>query len=303
MNDLRGIDLNLLVVLETLLEEVHVTRAARRLGLSQPAASNALDRLRYVFSDPLLRREGKGLRLTPRAEALRAPLGVALSALRGVLSLPAPSLETARQVVRFLIADSPAVALLPALRARLSITAPGVTLALLPWSGSADALARLLRGDVDLVASVLPRLDPPLHGRLLLDERYLVAMRKDHPAAADFDLARWLAFPHIVVSGYGAVTTPLDAMLATRGLSRRVGVVVPSFIMAVPLLAESDLLAMLPSRCIPADAALAVRSPPLPVEGFRLELAWHERCAEDAVVMHVADLISDALRDEPGGHA
>ncbi|MFC0407343.1 LysR family transcriptional regulator [Roseomonas elaeocarpi] len=305
MNDLRGIDLNLLVILETLLEEAHVTRAARRLGLSQPAASNALDRLRHQFGDRLLRREGGVLRPTPRAEALRAPLGEALRALRGVLNLSAPPLAEARQVVRILIADAPAAAMLPELQNRLTATAPGVTLALLPWAGAADALARLSRGDVDLVASVLPPLEPPLRGRLLLEEHYLVAMRADHPAAAGFDLAQWLNHPHVVVSGHGATETPLDALLAARGLSRQVGVVVPSFLLVAPLLARSDLLAMLPSRCVPAEAGFAVRPLPLPVQGFRLDLAWHERRAEDAVVMHVAGLMSEALRSEPegdGGH-
>ncbi|MFT8243904.1 LysR substrate-binding domain-containing protein [Roseomonas sp. BN140053] len=297
MNDMRGIDLNLLVVLGALLEEVHVTRAARRLGLSQPATSNALDRLRHLFDDPLLRRAGGRLQLTPKAEALRQPLAAALGAVRGVLELPAPSVATARQVVRLLLADAPAAVLLAELQARLAATAPGVTPALLPWAGAADALARLLRGEVDLVASVLPALEPPLRGRPLLEERYLVAMRDGHPAADGFDLERWLRFPHVVVSGHGATETPLDAVLAARGLSRRVAVVVPSFLLVPPLLTRSDLLATLPSRCIPAGAGLALRPPPLPVEGFRLDLAWHERGAGDAVVMHVAGLIGDALAE------
>ncbi|MBL6076457.1 LysR family transcriptional regulator [Belnapia sp. T18] len=295
VNGLRGIDLNLLVVLDALLEEAHVTRAARRLGLSQPAASNALDRLRHLFGDPLLERGRGGLRLTPLGEALRAPLGEALAALRDVLRRPGRNLATTRQTVRLLMADAPGVALLVTLQARLAHTAPGVTLALLPWAGAADALTRLHHGEADLVASVLPPLDPPLRQRRLLDETYCVVMRPGHPAAAEFDLARWLAFPHVVVSGHGGTETPLDAGLAARGLARRVGVVVPSFLMVPPLLAGSDLIAMLPTRCVPAGAALTVRPPPLPVEGFRLDLAWHDRRSGDPVVMHVAEAMAEAL--------
>ncbi|MFD1110488.1 LysR family transcriptional regulator [Pseudoroseomonas ludipueritiae] len=295
MNDLRGIDLNLLVILDALLEEAHVTRAARRLALSQPATSNALQRLRALFNDPLLEGGPRALRLTPKAEALRAPLRQALAGLRGVLHQPARELATARQTVRILLADAPAAMLLPALHARLSVTAPGVMLAVLPWAGAEDALARLRRGEAELIASVLPPLAPPLRQRRLLEEHYVAAMRHGHPAAADFTLARWLAFPHLVVSGHGASTTPLDAVLAARSLSRRVGLVVPSFLMVPPLLEGSDLIALLPSRCVPPGAALALRPPPLPVEGFALDLAWHDRSAEDVVVRHVADLLGGTL--------
>jgi DNA-binding transcriptional LysR family regulator len=295
MNDLRSVDLNLLVVLHALLEEAHVTRAAQRLGLSQPAASNALDRLRHLFGDPLLERGRGGLRLTPVAEALQAPLQEALAAVHGVLRRQAPNLATARQTVRLLMADAPATALLVALQAGLARTAPGVTLALLPWAGAAEALDRLHRGEVDLVVSVLPPLERPLRQRRLLEEQYLVAMRPGHPAAAAFDLARWLAYPHIVVSGHGGSETPLDAGLAALGLTRRVGVVVPSFLMVPPLLAGSDLIAMLPRRCVPSGAALTLRPPPLPVAGFRLDLAWHDRRSGDPVTMHVADAILEIL--------
>lgn len=302
MNDLRSVDLNLLVVLDALLAEAHVTRAARRLGLSQPAASNALDRLRHLLGDPLLERGRGGLRLTPAAEALRQPLRSALAAVRTVLAAPGRDLATARQTVRLLMADAPATALAVALHARLARTAPGVTLAVLPWRGAEDAVDQLTRGEADLVASVLPPLDPPLRRMALLEERYSVAMRRDHPAAEGFDLDRWLAHPHVVVSGRGLATTPLDALLAARGLSRRVGIVVPSFLMVPPLLLGSDLIAMLPSRCIPDGSAtsLATRPPPMPVEGFRLDLAWHDRRDEDLVVRHVAGAMVEALRPERG---
>jgi DNA-binding transcriptional LysR family regulator len=115
------------------------------------------------------------------------------------------------------MADAPATALVPRLHARLARTAPGVVLAVLPWEGAENALTQLLHGEADLGASVLPPLDPPLHQRKLLEDDYRVVMRHDHPAAAEFDLRRWLAYPHVVVSGRGVSRTPLDAMLAARG--------------------------------------------------------------------------------------
>jgi DNA-binding transcriptional LysR family regulator len=263
-----------------------------------PPLSNALDRLRHLFGDKLLERGRGGLRLTPTAEALRAPLREALDAVRGVLHRPSSDLATVRQTVRILMADALAATLAQALCAQLTRTAPGVTLALLPWAE--DALSRLVRGQADLVASVLPLLDPPLRQRRLLEERYLVTMRRGHPAAEAFDLDRWLAYPHVVVSGRGATATPLDTALAERGLARRVGVVVPSFLMVPPLLAGSDLIALLPSRCIPPDSNLTVHPPPMPVDGFRLDLAWHDRRSRDPVVMHVAEAMALALRSYEG---
>lgn len=301
MDNLRGLDLNLLVVLDALLAEAHVSRAARRLGLSQPAASAALERLRQVFGDPLLERARGGMRATPRAEALRAPLREALAAVAGVLGAAEPDLATLRRPVRLLLADAPALEVATALVARLAATAPGVTPVLLPWRGAQDALARLAAGEAELVASVLPPLGPEFRSRPLFEEEYCVAMRLHHPAVEGFGLESWLAHPHLVVSGRGEGWTPLDAQLAALGRSRRVGAVVPSFLMAPPLLLRSDLVALLPGRCIPPGLAadLATFAPPIPVEGFALGLAWHVRREGDPLLRHVAALLAETLGAPP----
>ena len=297
MNDLRSVDLNLLVILDALLEEAHVSRAATRLHLSQPATSGALDRLRHLFGDRLLERCRGGMRLTPAAEALRAPLRDALGSVAALVRRGDTDLATVRRTVRLMIADAPALTLMPALCARLARTAPGVTLVMLPWRGGADALRQLAAGEVELVASVLPTLDPALRKVALFDEHYVVAMRPGHPAARRFCLQSWLDHPHVVVSGNGSTATALDAALAARGLSRRVGAVVPSFVMVPPLLSGSDLIALLPSRCVPPDngAELATFAPPVPVDGFRLELAWHARRDGDPILRHVADEVRALL--------
>ena len=128
-----------------------------------------------------------------------------------------------------------------------------------------------------------------------------MAIRCDHPAAARFDLNRWLAYPHVVVSGRGEASTPLDAELAARGLFRRVGAVIPSFLMVPPLLLGSDLIAMLPSTCVPRDGMvpLVAFPPPVAVDGFRLDLAWHSRGDQDIVVRHVAAEMTSVLRSMP----
>lgn len=298
--NLRSVDLNLLVVLDALLDEAHVTRAAERLGLSQPAASAALDRCRHVLGDPLLER-GRGLmRLTPRAEALREPIRALLAQAEAVLGAAPTPLSEIRQVVRVVMSDYPASVVAAPLCGALAASAPGVDIVILPWRAAAAAVDLLGRGGTDLAVSVFPSLDPTFRSEVLLHETYRVVMRSDHPAAPDFDLDRWLAYPHVLVSGQGDTRSPLDDALARLGRARRVGVVVSSFAMAPPILAGSDMIAMLPSRCAPADESFAVFEPPIPVEGFPLHLAWHARRDRDPAVQHVAAILRTLLRDRPG---
>ncbi|MDX3925324.1 MAG: LysR family transcriptional regulator [Shinella sp.] len=297
--NLRSIDLNLLVVLDALLDEAHVSRAAERLNLSQPAASSALERCRHLFGDSLLERGGGTMRLTPKAEALREPLKNLLADIRAVVDPPEEPLAEIRQTVRVLTADHPAVSIIGPLQENLARTAPGIDIVIQPWHGAPTALDALAKGASDLALSVFPTIDEAdFHREELLYERYLILMRKAHPAGDGFDLDHWLAYPHILVSGRGENRSPLDDALARQGRTRRVGIVVPSFMMVPPLVRDSDMIAMIPSHCVPADAAsdFAVLPPPIPVEGFPLHLAWHRRRDRDAAVQHVASIIRETLQ-------
>lgn len=286
--NLRSIDLNLLTILDALLDEAHVTRAAERIGLSQSAASTALERCRHLFRDPLLERARGGMRRTAKAEALRAPLKSLLADAARLIDPPETPLGELRRAVRLISADLPAAALLAPLRRRLMASAPGVDLLVMGWRGAAAALDALEKGEADLAVSVWPAVPATIRCETLLEERYRVAMDRLHPAASGFDLDRWLAYPHLVVSGQGEAHGALDRALAERGRSRRVGLVVPSFVLAPSLLPDTDLIAMLPSRCVPSDPRLVAFEPPIPVDGFPLHLASHDRSAGDAAIDHVA---------------
>ncbi|WP_313528392.1 LysR family transcriptional regulator [Shinella sp.] len=290
--NLRSVDLNLLVILDALLDEAHVSRAAAKLNLSQPATSSALDRCRHLFGDPLLERGKGGMRLTPKAESLRDPLKTLLVGIAAVVDAPEESLAEIRQTVRILTADFPGILIAGALHRALAQSAPGIDLVIQPWHGAPEALESLARGASDIALSVFPTVDETaFHRETLVDEHYVVAMRKNHPVAQHFTLDRWLAFPHILVSGRGDTRTPFDDQLATLGKTRRVGIVVPSFLMVPALLEDSDLIAMMPSHCLPPEAATRfhVALPPIPVTGFPLHLAWHRRRDKDRAVQHVAD--------------
>lgn len=297
--NLRSVDLNLLVVLDALLDEAHVSRAADRLGLTQPAASSALDRCRHLFKDSLLERGKGGMRLTPKAEALRAPLKDALAQVTTVIDPPAIDLASLRQTVRIVMADHPAVVVAASLHRQLAQSAPGIDIVIQPWHGAAAALDGLANGSADLAASVFPELDAHFRRQEVLREHYIVVMDKNHPARRGFNIDRWLKYPHVLVSGRGETSGALDQALIGLGRSRRIGMVVPSFLMVPPLLMGSDLIAMLPSRCLPPDAAanLAVLKPPVPVEGFPLHLAWHARRDHDVGVQHVATMIAELLEN------
>lgn len=291
--NLRSIDLNLLVILDALLEEAHVSRAAQRLNLSQPAVSSALQRCRALFDDPLLDRGRGKMKPTPKAERLRGPIRDILAQVEQLLDPQIPKLSDLVQVVRISAADAPTALLARPLLEKLGQTAPGISVVFKPWLGP-DALERELRtGDTELGVALFARRVDTIETETLLETSYIVAMRREHPVAESFDLDGWLAWPHVVVSGRGERYTPLDESLRGMGLSRQVGLVVPSFQLVPDILLSTDLLAMLPRKSFEErrnDNLIGV-PPPLAVDGFPLHLAWHQRNVNDPGISYVAGLI------------
>jgi DNA-binding transcriptional LysR family regulator len=293
--NLRSIDMNLLVLLDVLLEEQHVGRAAERVGLSQPAMSAALQRCRHLFGDELLERRRGIMRPTPKAVSLRQPLKALLAATTELIDPPVVPIEAVTATLRITMADLSALLLLEPLLADLAVSAPGINIVLQPWNGAERARRALQDGSTDIAVSVFDTDDDELCCRPLTEEAYVVAMRDDHPAARDFTLETWLAYPHIVVSGRGDARTTLDKDLAARGLRRRIGVVVPTFAMVVPLLRCTPMIAMAPKRLVDRADGLSVFKPPFVVETICLSLAWHRRRKGDPALRHVADRLAAHL--------
>jgi DNA-binding transcriptional LysR family regulator len=284
--DLRRYDLNLLVTLEALLDEGSVSAAARRLNLSQSAVSAALERLRHVFSDPLLVRVGNGMQATPFARRLQGPIKTALASVSLALELPRQfDPARAKLGVRLGITDYIGLMFIPKLYATLAREAPGVTLDILPRPPE-DSLAQLQAGQIDIAVFVTPPEGRDLFSERFLEESFELAMRAGHPLArARLTPARLVEYPHVSITAHVGSAGIVDRALAERGLRRQVPVSVAGFATTFALLADSDLVAIVPSRIARQQAprfGLVVRRLPIPVPDYAVHLAWHQRTAHDA---------------------
>jgi DNA-binding transcriptional LysR family regulator len=265
--NLAALDLNLLVALEALLVEESVGRAARRMGLSQPAMSHALGRLRELVGDPLLVRVGARMQPTLRAETMREPLREALEQVRGVLRSEAFDPARSTRTFRLLMSDyAGGVVLAPLLR-RLRSLAPGVKLEVRPWHGPAGDLLEAARAADAALTCDTARLGG-FHRQRLYTDRDACAVRRGHPRLARLSvLEHFLAGDHVAVVGREFDEDPVDSWLRSEGRARRIALQVPHYVQALHVVARTDLLAVIPERLIRASAqALAVRAVPVPLE-------------------------------------
>ena len=282
--NINAINLNLLVSLDALLRERSVTRAARRVGVTQPAMSNSLAQLRTLFDDPLFRRQRHGLDPTPRALALAPLLAQGLSAFEAALS--APSFHPAKDERRFVIATSDYVelVLLPPLLNELERTAPHVHLEVRPW-GLHEVPDALARAEADLMIGFYDELPAHHEQQLLFEEDYVCIVRKQHPSVKRrLTLERYLELGHVLVSQRGDSPGSVDRALAKQGKRRHVALRVSHFLMVPMLIARTNLVAALSRRVAEPFAeplGLRLLEPPLPLPRSRVRQVWHEQVDAD----------------------
>jgi DNA-binding transcriptional LysR family regulator len=296
MADIRTLDLNLLKALDALLDTGSVTRAADRLGLTQPAVSGMLNRLRETFQDPLFVRTQRGVLPTPRARSLAQPLRAALREIEGLLRPGEFEAASAELTVSIAATDyAQRVVLLPLLRA-LRAEAPGIRLSVRPVD--AGALAQQLEsGSLDL-ALVTPEMAPEsLRARRLFEDDYVCVLRQDHPAARrPLGLDDFCRLDHAIMSHDGTrFRGATDAVLDGLGRTRRVVASVPSFLFLTDMLRSTDLCALLPRRLVAGMEGLVAREPPLAVPGFAKILVWHERTHHDAALGWLRGRLADLV--------
>jgi DNA-binding transcriptional LysR family regulator len=263
--NLASLDLNLLVALDALLLEANVSRAAVRVGLSQPAMSHALQRLRDVIGDPLLVRTGARMELTPRAQALRGPLSQALDQVRGLFVAEEFDAASSERQFRLMMPDLAVELLMPPLMEKIGAVAPNVRLDIVPWRGPAIFSAEFAR-TIDMVISI-GNAFKGFHRQLLYTDRDALAVRCGHPAGAKLSKREvFLQARHIAVIIRGSNEDLIDSWLRDKGVERPIALVVPGYIEALHVVARTDLVAFVPGRLIAAlkkPLSLAVIPPPL----------------------------------------
>src|SRR5438132_11598272 len=244
--NVHDLDLNLLRVFDSVLHERGVTPAAARLGLTQPAVSNALVRLRNVFGDALFVRTPTGMDPTPFARELAEPVRQALALLESALAHgPGFDPATSTRAFRFYMSDLGQIEFLPPLVERVQSAAPGVRLeaVALEVEDIADALAS---GALDLAVGFLPGLGPPVRRRALFRDPYRCLMRADHPITS-LTKKKFAEASHALVSYRGGHRV-IEEALERAGLARKIALRVPHFTVVPMVLERTDLILTLPAR-------------------------------------------------------
>ena len=300
-NNLRAIDLNLLVILEALLSERHLSRAALRLHMSQPAVSHALARLRHLLGDPLLLRGKGGFQPTARALALARPLAEALQNVRSVLGGAVFDAASTQRMFRLAMSDYGAAQVLPALLRRLRTDAPGIDLAI-SYASRPAMLAALQDGEIDLALGVFAQLPQQLHSDLLFEETFTCAMDPANLAPGQvLNLETYLARPHVLVASTdGGMAGEVDAALAKLGRTRRVAVRLPHWTVAPALIRGTDLVLTVARRAVQGHDhhGLMLQAPPFAIAPFAFELVRHQRTDGDAGIAWLRAAIAQAA--DPG---
>lgn len=298
--NLQAIDLNLLVAFEALMDERHVTRAARRVGLSQPAMSNALTRLRRTFDDPLLVRTPSGMTPTPAAQALIEAVRAALGHLRGALEAkPGFNPAASGRTFHVLTSDYAEIVLLAPLVGRLREQAGGVSIRVhRPPNVFQPPSRTALSDSFDLAIGFFPdalSLDASVRSEVLFEEDNVCIASANHPSIKSrISIRQYAGARHAAVFYKSEGPGVIDTILAQKGLTRQLAVLAPHFASVPFIVAESDLIATLPRRLVSGfNKALKLQVLPIPftIPPFRLSMLWHERVDSDPAHRWLRELV------------
>ena len=299
MNTLRGIDLNLLVVLDALLAERHVSRTAARLNMSQPAVSHALARLRHLFDDPLLIRRSGRLVPSARAREIAPVLTEALRQVREVLGPGGFDPAREKRAFRLAMSDYGSAVVLPGLLKKLRREAPGIDLAI--TQASREAMVQLvLDGECDLALGVFPDLPERIEvEQLFLEHFACLADREGLAGRGRLDLEAYLARPHMLVALKDEANTEIEMALRAIGHVRRVAVTLPHWGNAPRLIQGTDLVLTVARKALGGherDPALVIFEPPFSIPSFPFVQVWHERRGGDPAHLWLRNAVARVSR-------
>ena len=291
-------ELTLLYVFNAIMVERSVTRAAELLGMTQPAVSNAIARMRLLWQDPVFTRHGRQIEPTAFAfslwEQIQEPLRQLATAVESTTFMPAES----RRKFRIAATDQTVDQLWGALLHAVSQAAPGVDLYAVPFS-QRGAVDQLREARIDLAIGPLGAQDRSLRSRLLFSSAFTLAMGPQHALAGQpVSLADFLNGRHLMVSRSGEPHGHVDRALERQGLTRRVAVTVNHYGVVPELLCESDLLAVIPQRVADSPAfrdRLWITPTPVPIEHTAIHLLWHVRQDRDPGLLWLRELLETLI--------
>ncbi len=303
--NLAGIDLNLLPCLEAILQRRNVTLAAADVGLSQPAMSRALSRLRALLEDPLLVRGRSGFVLTPKAVQLVPLLAEALSGMKALFQETPFDPRLEQRTIRIAASDTQTILLAPIVAQRVQQEAPGLDLRFEPYGP--DLAERMEKGTLDLAfaLSTTP-LPPGAMSEPIAQGRLALVMRDGHPASdRPWTIEDYGRFDHVGISLLGDGRSELDGILAAAGVTRRIAVTTPHFMAALAAVAATDLVTTISREFAQRFAAsfhLVLKDPPFAETGLTTTLVWSRLRASDPLLAWLRGVMRDAARsvDEVG---
>jgi DNA-binding transcriptional LysR family regulator len=298
--NLRSIDLNLLVILEALVEERSVTKAADRVGISQSAASHALRRLRVTFKDELLVRTADGMIPTGQALLLASMISGSLQQIEhAVIQGSKFEPTTSTQVFKMRVSDYAGVYLLPRLCRKLRDQAPSTRLEVQHFSPQ-DNEQKTSQGEVQVRLALRSKVAGLSHSVRLLEDHFVVVMSAARsPRLSKLDLSDYLGLTHLKVAISGVGTNVIDDELANRGQKRKIAMTVPSWLEMRQVIESTDLVAVVPKHWLHAEGFQNFQTFPLPLDNVSLaiDLVWHPRDDKDVAQRWFRAQIQEIFRD------
>jgi DNA-binding transcriptional LysR family regulator len=309
--ELTDIDLNRLVLLQQLMVERRVSKVADKLGLTQPAVSNSLAKLRRLFGDELFLRTPSGMVPTPFAEQLVEPIGHALALIHGGLNQQARfEPQSVVRAVTIAMTDIGEIVFLPALLERLRREAPGVTVSTVRTTVQ-NLRDDMQSGTVDLAIGPLPQLKAGFFQRRLFDQRYVCLLRRGHPLDRKrFTLADFRSAEHLVIVSAGTGHGKVDELLRRAGIERNVRLTVPHFVSVGHILRGSDMVATVTERLADSLAGpfqLVRRPHPVELPKVAINVFWHAKVHRSPAHQWLRGIVFELFGENPapgrGGHA
>lgn len=282
--NLRNVDLNLLVVFETIFEEQSITRASERLHMSQPSMSNALSRLRNTLKDPLFVRTSKGMIPTERARQLIEPVHDALVIIRNALQEQwAFDYATAEHIFTIAMSDYSESVILPRLMDWIAGIAPGINIRVIPLNED-NLPYELQSGKVDLAIGYINSLEKGFDCDELLIEDFVTIVRGSHPKIKNsLTLKQFSSIPHVTITPRAGELT-IDQILSEKGYRRSIALQVPNFLSIPPIISSTNYLSTIPLRVAQTYAKhmnLALLKPPVSLQKRSINQYWHTHKNKD----------------------